>query len=211
MENKYICIEGNIGSGKTSLAKSLSQRLEGKLMLEEFEENPFLQKFYKDPARYAFQLELSFLAERFQQMQTETPNRDLFQEYLFSDYMIEKCLIFSKNNLDDQSIQLYRKLYDIILKSTPKPDIIIYLHKDTDHLLANIEKRARPYEQKIEAKYLNDIYNNYLTYFKQQSQYPILFVDSNEIDFIKNPSQVDQFIELISTPFEIGLHPINFR
>ena len=208
MSNKYICIEGNIGSGKTSLAKSLSQRLEGKLVLEEFEENPFLQKFYIDPTRYAFQLELSFLAERFQQIQIEIPNRDLFQEFMFSDYMIEKCLIFSKNNLDDQSIQLYRKLYDIILKSTPKPDLIIYLHKDTEQLLSNIEKRARPYEQDIKTKYLEDIYHNYVTYFKQQNQYPILFVDTNEIDFIKDPNQIDSFIDLINKSFEIGLHPI---
>ncbi len=210
MSNRYICIEGNIGSGKTSLTKLLSKKLEAKLILEEFEENPFLQKFYSDPSRYAFQLELSFLAERFQQIQTEIPNRDLFQEFMFSDYMIEKCLIFSKNNLDSQSIQLYRKLYDIILKSTPKPDIIIYLHKDTDLLLSNIEKRARPYEQKITSKYLEDIYSNYVTYFKQQTQYPVLFVNTNNIDFVQNESQVEFFEKLIYKKVDVGFHRIEF-
>ena len=211
MTNNYIIIEGNIGSGKTSLAKLLSEKLGGKLMLEEFEENPFLKKFYKDPSRYAFQLELSFLAERFQQIQTEIQNRDLFQEFMFSDYMIEKCLIFSKNNLDHQSIQLYRKLYDIIQKSIPKPDLIIYLHKDSKYLLSNIGKRARDYEQDIKAKYLEDIYNNYITYFKQQNQYPVLFINTNEIDFVEDPTLIEYFVELINKPFKIGLHPINLR
>ena len=110
MENQFVCIEGNIGSGKTTLAKMLSNDLNAKLMLEEFEENPFLKKFYKEPSRYAFQLELSFLAERFQQVQTEIQHLDLFQELVLSDYMIEKCLIFAKNNLDQQSIRYHHKI-----------------------------------------------------------------------------------------------------
>ncbi len=207
--NKYICIEGNIGSGKTTLAKILSSRFKSKIILEQFEENPFLKSFYQDPKRYAFQLELSFLAERFQQIQTELPSQDLFQEYIVSDYMIEKCLIFSKNNLDDQSIQLYRKMYDIIIKAIPKPDIIIYLHKDTDILLNNIAKRARPYEQEIQGQYLENIYSNYLTYFKQQNRYPVLFVNTNSIDFVHDIESVKIFEELLNKKFDTGLHVIN--
>lgn len=208
MENQFVCIEGNIGSGKTTLAKMLSNDLNAKLMLEEFEENPFLKKFYKEPSRYAFQLELSFLAERFQQVQTEIQHLDLFQELVLSDYMIEKCLIFAKNNLDQQSMQLYRKMYDIIIKSTPRPDLIVYLFKETDLLLQNIEKRARPYEQSIKADYLENINHNYLTYFKQQKHYPIVAVDTNVIDFVEDESQVDFFKDLIKESFEVGFHRV---
>lgn len=210
MKNKFVCIEGNIGSGKTSLVKLLADKNNAKVLLEEFEENPFLKKFYQDPHRYAFQLELSFLAERFQQIQSEIQNIDLFQHLILSDYMIEKCLIFSKNNLDEQSIQLYRKLYDIILLSTPKPDVIIYLHKEPDLLLQNIRKRARPYEQEITTDYLVNIYKNYLTYFRQQSQYPVIIVNTNEIDFVENEKEVDLFNELIQQNFEVGVHRLLF-
>lgn len=208
MENQFVCIEGNIGSGKTTLAKMLSNDLNAKLMLEEFEENPFLKKFYEEPSRYALQLELSFLAERFQQVQTEIQHLDLFQELVLSDYMIEKCLIFAKNNLDQQSMQLYRKMYDIIIKSTPRPNLIVYLFKETDLLLQNIEKRARPYEQSIKADYLENINHNYLTYFKQQKHYPIVAVDTNAIDFVEDESQVDFFKDLIKESFEVGFHRV---
>lgn len=209
--HNFITIEGNIGSGKTSLSKLLSDQLNAQLILEEFEENPFLAKFYKEPSRYAFQLELSFLAERFQQIQNELSDLNLFSEYIISDYMIEKCLIFSKSNLDEQSFHLYRSLYDIMLRKIPKPSLIIYLYKDIELLLQNIAKRNRPYEKSIDSDYLQKIHESYMTFFKQQHQYSVLLVDTNDIDFVKHPILVHEFIELIQSNFETGLHRVRIK
>ena len=146
MKYSYIAIEGNIAAGKTSLATMLSEKLDAKLVLEEFAENPFLPSFYKEPDKYAFQLELSFLAERYQQILRELSNRNLFHQTIISDYIIHKCLIFSRTNLDKQTFQLYNQLYQLIIRSMPRPELVLYLYNDIDRLLHNIAKRGREYE-----------------------------------------------------------------
>ena len=153
MYYSYIAIEGNIGAGKTTLSTILSERLGAKLVLEEFAENPFLPKFYEEPDKYSFQLELSFLAERYQQILKELQNRNLFHQVVISDYIIHKSRIFAKTNLDRATYKLYNQLYQLIIKSMPKPELIIYLNNDTDKLLSNINKRGRTYEQNIKSDY----------------------------------------------------------
>ena len=147
MELNYIVIEGNIGAGKTSLAKRISGDFNGKLILERFADNPFLPKFYKDPERYSFPLELSFLADRYNQLKRELSDRDLFKSFTIADYYFMKSLIFARATLSDDEYNLYRQIFEIIYSTLPKPDLFVYLHVDPDNLLMNIKKRGRDYEQ----------------------------------------------------------------
>ena len=182
----YIAIEGNIGAGKTTLAKKFSEKIQAKIVLEEFAENPFLPKFYNEPDKYAFQLELSFLAERYQQLLKDLSNRNLFYQVIISDYIIHKSRIFARTNLDPATFKLYNQLYQLIIKTMPKPELIIYLNNDSDKLLSNISKRGRDFEQEIKAEYLNKLHNNYISFFKQNRWLRVLIVKANELDFVAN-------------------------
>ena len=154
MNLDFLVIEGNIGAGKTTFAKMLSEEYDAKLILERFAENPFLPKFYSDPEKYSFPLELSFLAERYGQLKKELTNRDLFHQHTIADYYFMKSLIFAQNTLAQDEYNLYRNFFDIIYERLPKPDLFVYLHLPEDHLIANIRKRGREYEQSIDADYL---------------------------------------------------------
>lgn len=186
MEINYLVIEGNIGAGKTSLAKKIARDKNANLVLERFANNPFLPKFYKDPERYSFPLELSFLADRYKQLKDDLGNFDLFKSFTISDYYFMKSIIFSRATLPDDEFQLYRQLFYIIYNSLPKPDLFVYLHVNTDRLLNNIKMRGRSYEQQISAEYLEKIQNGYFEFFKQHPEYRILIIDTNEIDFVGN-------------------------
>src|SRR3954470_8777857 len=157
MQYHYITIEGNIGAGKTTLAHLLAKRLNARLILEEFADNPFLPKFYENPKQYAFPLELFFMAERFKQQKDMLHTTDLFQNITISDYLFTKCLLFAKVNLPEEEFRLYQKFYDIINPQIPKPDILIYLHVPVSQLQKNIRKRNRSYEQSIPDEYLFDL------------------------------------------------------
>ena len=195
--NNFIVIEGNIGAGKTSLSKKIANDYNSKLILEQFADNPFLPKFYKDQERYSFQLELSFLADRFQQLKNELRDRDLFKPFAISDYYFTKSLIFAKNTLSDDEYKLYRKIFNIIYTSLPKPDLYVYLYLRTDNLIKNIKRRGREYEQEIKPEYLDNIQKAYFEYFKQQKDLSFLVIDTNNIDFVNNTDDYNKIKDAI--------------
>ncbi len=182
----YIVIEGNIGAGKTSLASLISNEFNAKLILERFADNPFLPKFYKDPQRYAFALEMSFLADRYQQISDDLSQLDLFKDFIVSDYDVFKSLIFSKITLSEDEFKLYRKLFYLMYKDIKKPDLYVYLYQDTDRLKENIRKRGRSYEQNIEPEYLEKINAGYLDFLRNQDEIKTKIIDITNKDFVKN-------------------------
>nr|WP_314896289.1 2-amino-4-hydroxy-6-hydroxymethyldihydropteridine diphosphokinase [uncultured Flavobacterium sp.] len=182
----YVAFEGNIGAGKTTLAMKIAEDFNAKTVLERFADNPFLPKFYKDQNRYAFPLEMSFLADRYQQLSDDLAQFDLFKDFLVADYHIFKSLIFAKITLAEDEYRLYRNLFDIIYREMSKPDLYIYLYQNSERLLQNIKKRGRSYEQKIPAEYLDKINNGYLDYIKSQTELNVLIIDVSNRDFVKN-------------------------
>lgn len=182
----YIAIEGNIGAGKTTLATKIAEDCNAKLILERFADNPFLPKFYKDQNRYAFPLEMSFLADRYQQLSDDLAQFDLFKDFIVADYHIFKSQIFAKVTLQEDEFRLYKTMFDIMYKEMPKPDLYVYLYQNTDRLLANIKKRGRSYEQDIPTNYLEKINQGYLEYIKSQTDINALIIDISELDFVKN-------------------------
>jgi len=199
----YIAIEGNIGAGKTSLSNLIANDFNAKLILERYADNAFLPKFYKDKARYAFTLEMSFLADRYQQITDDLSQLDLFKDFIVSDYDINKSLIFSKVTLPEDEFNLYRKLFNSMFKDIKKPDTYIYLHQNTERLQENIKNRGRDYEQNIENSYLEDINHGYLEFLKTQKDFNIKIIDISERDFIKNRTD---YIWLLSEIFEKETH-----
>ena len=185
-KHNYIAIEGNIGAGKTSLATKISQDYNAKLVLERFADNAFLPKFYEEPQRYAFALEMSFLADRYQQISDDLSQLDLFKDFIVSDYDVFKSLIFSKITLPEDEFILYRKLFYLMYKDIAKPDLYVYLYQNTERLQANIKKRGRDYEQNIEDGYLEKINSGYLEFLKNQTEIKVKIIDISDIDFIKN-------------------------
>jgi len=181
----YIAFEGNIGAGKTTLVHKFAEDFNAKTVLERFADNPFLPKFYKDQNRYAFPLEMSFLADRYQQLSDDLAQFDLFKDFVVADYHIFKSLIFAKITLAEDEYRLYRNLFDIIYKEMPKPDLYVYLYQNTERLLQNIKKRGRAYEQNIEGEYLDKINNGYLEYIKSQTDLNVLIIDVSDRDFVK--------------------------
>ena len=209
MQYNYIAIEGTIGAGKTTLATRISNDFNGKLVLEEFEgdKNPFLPKFYKEPEKYSFQLEMTFLALRYQQLKDKLGALDLFHDFIISDYYVAKSLIFSRNNLQEDEYQLFSRFFNIIFSDMPKPELLVYLYCDVDRLQANIHKRGRSYEQEISDEYLADIQQGYLNFLnQQQGNMRILLLDTTRMDFVASESDYRRIIEAIDQPYEIGLH-----
>ncbi|MEC3966798.1 2-amino-4-hydroxy-6-hydroxymethyldihydropteridine diphosphokinase [Flagellimonas halotolerans] len=184
---QLIAIEGNIGAGKTTLSKMIGNDFNAKLVLERFADNPFLPKFYEDQARYAFPLEMSFLADRYQQFMDDTSQFDLFKNFMVSDYDIFKSLIFAKITLQKEEYNLYRKVFSFMYKEVRKPEIYLYLYQNTERLLANIKKRGRDYEQNIDPVYLEKINRGYLDFIKGNPNQNSVIVDMGELDFVHNP------------------------
>ncbi|WP_333878604.1 2-amino-4-hydroxy-6-hydroxymethyldihydropteridine diphosphokinase [Flavobacterium sp.] len=182
----YIAIEGNIGAGKTTLTNKLAEDFNAKTVLERFADNPFLPKFYEDQSRYAFPLEMSFLADRYQQISDDLAQFDLFKDFIVADYHIFKSLIFAKVTLAEDEYRLYKTMFDIIYKEMPKPDLYIYLYQNTERLLENIKLRGRSYEQEIPAEYLERINNGYLDYIKSQTNLNVLIIDVTHRDFVNH-------------------------
>ena len=182
----YIAIEGNIGAGKTSLSTMISKDFNAKLILERFADNPFLPKFYEDAKRYAFTLEMSFLADRYQQISDDLSQLDLFKDFIVSDYDIYKSLIFSKITLPEDEFKLYRKLFYLMYKDIAKPELYVYLYQNTQRLQENIKKRGRDYEQNIENDYLEKINSGYLEFLKNQTELNVKIIDISDRDFVDN-------------------------
>ena len=208
MSYQFITIEGNIGVGKTTFSKMLANELNYRIVLEEFADNPFLPKFYEQPERYAFSLELFFMAERYRQL-GDLRDQDLFSHGVVSDYFFIKSKLFAENNLSDDELLLFNRLSDIALKNLPKPDLIIYLHSDVSRLQQNIQKRGRSYEQNISDEYLLDIQNKYFDFFKKHSDFPILVVDVSEVDFVNQSHVFQQLLNLTSDTYSKGFHRIS--
>jgi len=181
----YIAIEGNIGAGKTTLSTKIAEDCNAKTVLERFADNPFLPKFYKDQSRYAFPLEMSFLADRYQQLSDDLAQFDLFKDFVVADYHIFKSIIFAKVTLQEDEFRLYKTMFDIMYKDMPKPDLYVYLYQNTERLLSNIKKRGRNYEQEIPAEYLEKINRGYLDYIKSQADLNVLIIDISDLDFVK--------------------------
>ncbi len=193
----FIAIEGNIGAGKTTFTKQFAKDFNSKLVLERFEENAFLPKFYQDPKRYAFPLEMSFLADRYQQLSDDLAQFDLFKTSVISDYYVFKSLIFSKVTLSDEEYALYKKIFNFMYKDIPKPDLYIYLYQNVERLLQNIKKRGRSYEQSIKADYLEQIHEGYMNFIKTQKDLNILILDISHIDFVKEPKYYEKMLDAI--------------
>ena len=210
MNNRFIAIEGNIGAGKTSLARRLSQELNGLLILEQFEKNSFLPLFYNDPERYAFPLEMSFLADRYQQLKSKLSSPELFHSPIVSDYFISKSLIFARKTLQDDEYKLYSKLFNIISSSLPKPDLLIYLYSDIPKLQDNIRNRGRDYEQKIEDDYLEKIQTSYFEFIHNQTDMTIIIIDNSKLDFVNREEDFTKIKNVIFQSHSKGIHRYSF-
>ena len=212
MHYNYIAIEGTVGAGKTTLATRIAKDFNGQLILEEFEgdKNPFLPKFYKEPEKYSFQLEMTFLALRFQQLKDKLGMLDLFHDFIISDYYVAKSLIFSRNNLQEDEYQLFSRFFNIIFSDMPKPELLVYLYSDVTRLQRNIRKRGRSYEQEISDAYLENIQQGYFDFLRQQqNNMRILLIDTNRLDFVANEGDYQRIIDVIDQPYEIGLHRVS--
>jgi len=197
-EIKYICIEGVIGVGKTSLSKKLIERYSGKLIQEEFEINPFLEKFYKEREKYAFQAQMFFLVNRFKQLQFLN-QEEIFNNYIISDYAFEKDRIFATVNLSLSELSIYENLYNNLRRELRQPDLVIYLQAGIEKLMYNIKKRGRKMEKNITVEYLQELSNAYNDFFFKYNNTPLLIVNTNEIDFVNNK---DDFENLCTAIFK---------
>lgn len=208
---QYLVIEGNIGAGKTTLSALLAKDFDAKLVLERFAENPFLPRFYSNPEQYSFPLELSFLADRYKQLNDELRAVSLFQPLIIADYFFMKSLIFAHNTLSGDEYNLYRQIFEIIYSSIPKPDLYVYLHLPIAKLLENIQKRGRDYEQTITSDYLEEIQKGYFDFFKQHPEFTFLVIDTSNLDFVSN--RID-YLKLKSVIFDEkyskGIHRVTF-
>ena len=195
----YIAIEGTIGVGKTSLANLLSERLKAKLVLEEFEGNPFLSDFYEDPERHAFQTQLWFLIQRYKQQQ-ELRQVDMFQNLVITDYMFVKDRLFASLNLDQKEMDLYDTVANMMEQNVIHPDRVILLQADTKTLMKNITKRGRKFEKNLSEDYLDALNQVYNEYFFQYQDTPLIIINTNNIDFVNNSSDLDEIINYIRQP-----------
>jgi deoxyadenosine/deoxycytidine kinase len=207
---QYICIEGNIGTGKTSLCEKLAQEYNCQLVLEEFADNPFLKYFYQDPDRYAFTVELFFMTERHKQLQHSLHNRSLFTEFMLADYCFWKTVIFASKNLKDEEYRLFQHLFQV-LNSFPNPDLLVYLHRSPQKLLGQIQTRGRHYEQGITVEYLQKIQDSYFEFFRSQIAYPILVLEVENLDFVNMEDHYHEIVRLLARPYLPGIHRISLR
>ncbi len=210
MKHRFIVIEGNIGAGKTSLARRIADQFNGALFLEKFEENPYLKKFYKNPEKYSLMLELSFLTDRFKQSETFFSNGHAKSELIVADYYFNKSLIFASSTLNEEENMVYSDVYNLLYKSLPKPDLYVYLHQETSFLLENIKKRGRDYEKSIGAEYLFSIQNSYLNFLEKEKELKILLIHTKNIDFVNNNNDYKKILDAINcSDYKSGVNRIS--
>lgn len=205
----YITIEGNIGSGKTSFCKLMHEEFSCRLILEQFDDNPFLPFFYEDMERFALTVELFFMTERMKQLQKYLLHQDLFQDFTLADYTFVKTLLFARKNLEDEEYRIFQKLFNTLNSSFPNPDLLVYFHRNVDILQKNIKKRGRDYEKNITDEYLLKIQNSYFEYFRNILTFPVLIIDLNEIDFVDNPKHYEHIKGLLKKQYNPGVHRIS--
>ena len=205
---KFITIEGNIGAGKTTLTHMVARDFNYKIILEEFSDNPFLPFFYSNPERYAFPVELFFMAERHKQLQEELAKKDLFQQSVVSDYFFLKTLLFAKNNLNEEEYRLFQRLFDVLNLSFPSPDLLVYLHRPVEKLLESIKTRGREYEQVIKSEYLQEIQGAYFGFFKTEVNFPVLIINLGDADFLNKTETYQSIIGLLNKKYPVGIHNV---
>lgn len=205
----YIAVEGNIGSGKTTFCQMVAKEYNCKLVLEEFDDNPFLPYFYKDPERFAFTVELFFMTERYKQLQKSLLIRDMFIDFTIADYAFIKTLLFARQNLPEDEYKLFQKMFSPLNQSFPQPELLVYFHRDVKILQENIAKRGRTYESGITDEYLTKVQNSYFEYFRNILSYPILIVDLNTIDFEDNVRNYKEVKHLLSKKYNPGVHRVS--
>jgi deoxyadenosine/deoxycytidine kinase len=195
-EIRYIAVEGVIGAGKTSLAKKINERLNGKLLLEQFDANPFLEKFYNDRKRYAFQTQMFFLINRFKQ-QEELNQEDLFIDYIVADYLFDKDRIFAYLNLNSEELKLYESLYPLLARSLRKPELVVFLQSSPERLMFNIKKRNRKIERALNRSYIEELSEAYNHFFFRYNSTPLLIVNSTDIDFVNSEEDFEELFKQI--------------
>lgn len=203
---QFIAVEGNIGVGKTTLCHRLAERCGCALLLEQFTDNPFLPPFYEQPERYAFPVELFFMTERHKQLQEHFSQPDVFKPFTVADYFFVKTLLFAKNNLNEEELRLFQRLFAVLNSTFPKPDLLLYLHRPVDVLLRQIKKRGRSIEQKISAEYLEGIQQAYLNYLKTEQGSPVVILELGDADFQADDAVFESIVKLMQEDFERGLH-----
>ena len=208
MRYKFVAIEGNIGVGKTTLATMLAKEYNARLLLEKFKDNPFLPKFYKDPEKHAFPLELFFMAERYHQLKQQK-EQDLFQPITIADYFFMKSKLFAQNNLQKDEKQLFNSLFEIMLSSLPNPNLLVYLYADVERLQQNIRKRGRSFEREITDEYLQNIQDRYLDYLRKQRHFPVLLLDVSKVNFKEDQKIYEVILRLLDSSYELGVHQFN--
>ena len=204
--HNFIAIEGNIGAGKTTLCKQLEADYDCRLILEQFTDNPFLPMFYKNPERYAFPVELFFMTERHKQLQESLSQRELFPQLIVSDYFFIKTLLFAKNNLNGEEFRLFQRLFHTLNSTFAKPDLLVYLHRDVEDIINNINKRGRDFEKDIKPDYLQSLQDAYFNYFKAEEEFPILIIDVNGVDFQEDKMAYKQITGLMRRSYSKGVH-----
>lgn len=206
MDYRIITVEGNIGSGKTSFARLLAAEIKAKLILETFADNPFLQKFFVKQQDYALGMEMFFMAERYEQLNREMNDQELFSERYVIDYLFNKSLLYARVNLDDTEFNLYQKIFNLLNPRMRKSDVVIYLHSDLDRLVSNIYKRGREFELTVKKDYLKKIENVYLEHFRQVTDQKTLIFDVSEADFVANATDFQKMLSIIAEPHAEGVH-----
>ncbi|NND77991.1 MAG: deoxynucleoside kinase [Flavobacteriales bacterium] len=206
MKYNYIAIEGNIGAGKTTLTNMLCKSFSARVLHEEFEDNPFLAKFYEDRERYGFQVELSFLADRYKQLGKMEAGPNLFQEKIIADFALFKSLVFAQHNLTGDEYLLFKNLFQIMFANLPKPELVIYLHLNIEKLFRNIAIRGRSFEKTINSDYLINVQNSYMAFLKSQRDFPVVILDISELDFINNEQHYQQIKDLFEQDWKPGLN-----
>ncbi len=207
---QYICIEGNIGAGKTTLTRMLSHAWKGYPIFEQFTDNPFLPLFYNDPKRYGFQVELFFMTERHKQLEQINPKTDLFQQLFVADYFFQKTMLFAGKNLSEDDYRLFKRLFDILEKNAPQPDLLVYLHYTVDSVYDNILKRGRMMEEEISKDYLQKVQDAYLEYFRQITHFPILILEMQGMDFENEARKFNIIKDAIDQKYLPGVHRVSF-
>lgn len=200
----FIAIEGNIGAGKTTLCHQLTDRFGCALVLEQFTDNPFLPPFYEQPERYAFPVELFFMTERHKQLLEHFAQPDLFRSFTVADYFFVKTLLFAKNNLSEAEFRLFQRLFLVLNSTFPKPDLLLYLHRPVEVLLAQIKKRGRGIEQNISAAYLTEIQDAYFDYLKTETETPVVILELGDADFQSDASVFDAITGILATTHAPG-------
>jgi deoxyadenosine/deoxycytidine kinase len=206
---RFISVEGNIGAGKTSFCKMIKEEYACNLILEQFDDNPFLPLFYKDPDRFAFTVELFFMTERYKQMEAMVATQSLFSEFTLMDYCFVKTLLFARKNLKDSEYRMFQKLFTTLNQTVPQPDLMVYFHRNIDVLQQNIQKRGRTYETDISNDYLSTIQDAYFEYFRNILSFPVLIIDISDIDFVANRDHYKEIKMLLAKKYRPGVHRIS--